>query len=102
MGTLLAAGPPPDGFPTANDDCALAVLSALQERGIRTPEDVAVVGFDDFLNLRAHDVGFDSGGGGESQTVRRKVNVSASTVSLTTARTPMREMAGPSVEGVHA
>ena len=31
----------------ASDSIAIGVLGALRERGLRTPEDVAVVGFDD-------------------------------------------------------
>ena len=37
----------PDGVFAANDMTAVGVLLALQEAGLRCPEDVAVVGFDD-------------------------------------------------------
>lgn len=41
----------PDGLPTAvfagNDEMAMGVLAAFAERGVRVPEDVSVVGFDD-------------------------------------------------------
>jgi LacI family transcriptional regulator len=37
-----------DAVFSGNDDCAVGVLNALDEFGIRVPEDVSVVGFDDF------------------------------------------------------
>ncbi len=38
---------PGDGVFVANDHMAIGLLSALRERGIRVPDDVSVVGFDD-------------------------------------------------------
>ncbi|MGX5720775.1 LacI family DNA-binding transcriptional regulator [Shinella zoogloeoides] len=44
---LLAATKPPEAVFCCNDIMALAVIDAARERGIRVPEDLAVVGFDD-------------------------------------------------------
>jgi LacI family transcriptional regulator len=38
--------PPPDALICSNDQVAVGALRACQERGIRVPEDVALVGFD--------------------------------------------------------
>jgi LacI family transcriptional regulator len=45
--TLLKADRMPDGILCGNDQIALAVISAAASRGIRVPEDLAVVGYDD-------------------------------------------------------
>ena len=44
---LLAEGVRPDAIFAANDMMAIGALLALQDAGVRCPEDVAVVGFDD-------------------------------------------------------
>ena len=44
---LLDLPEPPDGIFCANDMMAFGALEALKERGLRIPEDVAVIGFDD-------------------------------------------------------
>ncbi|NTG77037.1 LacI family transcriptional regulator [Agrobacterium rhizogenes] len=43
-----ASGPKPDGIFCGNDQIARAVVDALRERGVRVPEDVSVVGFDNW------------------------------------------------------
>ncbi len=44
---LLKSGPAPDAIFAANDAMAIGALLALQDAGLRCPDDVAVVGFDD-------------------------------------------------------
>jgi LacI family transcriptional regulator len=44
---LIGRAPRPDAVFAANDMMAVGALLALQETGLRCPEDVAVVGFDD-------------------------------------------------------
>lgn len=44
---LLAEGVRPHGVFAANDMMAIGALLAMQEAGVRCPEDIAVVGFDD-------------------------------------------------------
>lgn len=43
----LSLSPRPDAIFAANDNCAAACMIALKNRGIRIPEDMAVVGFND-------------------------------------------------------
>lgn len=47
MRQLLALESPPDAVFCFNDLLALGAIRALHEAGLRIPEDVAVVGFDD-------------------------------------------------------
>ncbi len=47
MSQLLQLDQPPDAVFAANDPLALGVLHELQNAGLRAPDDVAVVGFDD-------------------------------------------------------
>jgi LacI family transcriptional regulator len=45
--TLLSQATPPTAIFTANNLMTLGALHALRERGLRCPEDVALIGFDD-------------------------------------------------------
>lgn len=52
MARLLDAGPTPDAVFCFNDLLALGALRELSRRGIRVPDDVALVGFDDIEDGR--------------------------------------------------
>lgn len=52
MSRLLDAGVRPDGVFCFNDALALGALHVLEERGMRVPDDVAVIGFDDIDEAR--------------------------------------------------
>jgi LacI family transcriptional regulator len=45
--SLIELNPPPTALFAANDLMALGAIYAIQEAGLRVPEDVAVVGYDD-------------------------------------------------------
>ncbi|SEQ47874.1 substrate-binding domain-containing protein [Lentzea albida] len=63
---------PPDAIAAANDDYATGAVAALEELGFRTPEEIAVVGYDNHTNVRMND--------------------------LTTVRAPFRQMGFRAVE----
>jgi LacI family transcriptional regulator len=44
-GTILKMDPLPDGVLVANDNCAVGCMLSLKKSGIRIPDDIAVVGF---------------------------------------------------------
>ncbi len=44
---LFGQTDPPDGIFAASDSYAISIIQLLQRRGLRVPQDVAVVGFDD-------------------------------------------------------
>lgn len=54
MGELLALPQPPTAVFAANYNMTLGVLTCLQERGVRIPDDISVVSFDDVAALRLH------------------------------------------------
>jgi LacI family transcriptional regulator len=47
VGALLAVSPPPTAIFASNDSMAIGALSALRDRGIQIPEQMALAGFDD-------------------------------------------------------
>jgi DNA-binding LacI/PurR family transcriptional regulator len=49
---LLDTGVRPDGVFAMNDDLALGALRVLSDRGLKVPDDVAVIGFDDVDECR--------------------------------------------------
>jgi len=49
LAMLAAGGELPDALVCANDQMAIGALRTLAERGIRVPDDIAVVGFDDIF-----------------------------------------------------
>jgi signal transduction histidine kinase/DNA-binding LacI/PurR family transcriptional regulator/CheY-like chemotaxis protein len=90
---FAGAGQPPDAIAAANDDFAMGVVSALEELGFRTPEDIAVVGYDNHTNVRTHDLGYiTTTGDGQRARVHRKVNINSATPGFTTVRAPFYEM----------
>ncbi|MET9934793.1 substrate-binding domain-containing protein, partial [Streptomyces sp. NPDC006324] len=57
MAELLARGARPDAVFAYNDLIALGAMRTLAERGLRVPEDIAVVGFDDIEESRYGAIG---------------------------------------------
>ena len=70
MRQLLALDSPPDAVFCFNDHLALGVMRAIYDAGLRVPEDIAVVGFDDIPEA------------------------AVATPPLTTVRQPLLEMGG--------
>lgn len=48
--SLLRGDDPPTAFFCYNDQCALLVIQAVTDRGLRIPEDVSIVGYDDSIS----------------------------------------------------
>ncbi|NKE61014.1 response regulator [Lentzea sp. PSKA42] len=99
---LDEAAEPPDAFAAANDEFALGVVTAVQEAGLRTPEDVAVVGYDNHTCIRSNDLGYQAPALTASGSVHRRVNIDAGTPALTTVRAPFYEMGHRAAELAHA
>ncbi len=103
---ILRDGPLPDAFVTPHDDFAVCILSALAAAGIRTPDEVAVVGFDDRIDLMPggavdsssipDELYLDEGSPVKPATTGRIDNVNA--LSLTTVRAPFYELGRRAVE----
>ena len=90
MRALLAGGPRPDAVFAAADLMAVGALRVLREAGLRVPDDVALVGFDDAPVCRHADP--------ELTTVRQPVEeMGAVMVDLLLARIAGREVAAETV-----
>ena len=51
-GQLLALGAPPTAVFAASDEMALGIYEAVRKQGLRVPEDLSIVGFDDLPQAR--------------------------------------------------
>jgi LacI family transcriptional regulator len=49
---VLGHATPPDALVCANDELALSTMKALQHSGVRVPDDIAIVGWDDVMTSR--------------------------------------------------
>ena len=49
---VLGQESPPDALVCANDELALSTMKALQHSGVRVPDDMAIVGWDDVMTSR--------------------------------------------------
>ncbi len=92
---MLMEREPPDAIAAANDDLAVGVVSALVAAGMSMPDDVAVVGFDDYTNIRPHFLGFNTRSD-EEPTEAGSVDVNS--LSFTTVRAPFHEMGQRAIE----
>ncbi|MDY0110648.1 MAG: LacI family DNA-binding transcriptional regulator [Candidatus Krumholzibacteria bacterium] len=90
--TILARRPQPTAVFAANDSMAIGLLGATREQGLRVPDDLAVVGFDDitiarYLNPPLTTVTVDIFGLG-----RKAVAMMLATVEAADAHSPDREV----------
>jgi LacI family transcriptional regulator len=73
---LLVAGEPFTALFAFNDICAIGAIRALHEFGLRVPEDVSVIGFDDIESAAYQHPGLTS----VQQPLRKMGNLAAQTV----------------------
>ncbi|WP_232847904.1 LacI family DNA-binding transcriptional regulator [Occultella kanbiaonis] len=73
IATMLDAGTDPDAVFALNDALAIGVLRELHTRGIRVPQDVAVIGFDDVEDARFTYPSLSSVSPGRAQIARSAV-----------------------------
>ena len=75
MERLLASGTPLDAVFALNDAMALGALRALSARGVRVPQDVAVIGFDDVDDARYSSPSLSTVAPGRVQIARTAVEL---------------------------
>jgi DNA-binding LacI/PurR family transcriptional regulator len=81
MNQVLDSGAQVDGVFAMNDALALGALPALRARGLRVPEDVAVVGFDDIDDARYSDPPLSSVDPGRDEIAVRAVDLLVSKIA---------------------
>ncbi|TDE88591.1 LacI family transcriptional regulator [Occultella glacieicola] len=75
IATMLDSGTVPDAVFALNDALAIGVLRELLSRGIRVPQDVAVIGFDDVEDARFAYPSLSSVSPGRAQIARSAVGL---------------------------
>jgi signal transduction histidine kinase/DNA-binding LacI/PurR family transcriptional regulator len=99
VGSIVDACGQLDAIVTPSDFYAQGVIAGLGARGLRVPDDVAVVGFDDLPNTAHFALGLenvDATLAGEA--LARAVNLTATPPPLTTLRTPFAQLGSRAVE----
>ncbi|HSL45358.1 MAG TPA: substrate-binding domain-containing protein, partial [Anaerolineales bacterium] len=103
MHEILSAGVPFTGVVAANDESAVGAIQALRAAGLRVPEDIAVIGFDNRFEARnqspalttidqpAHDIGYQAL---KLMVQRLNGRADASTMVRVPARLIVRESCG--------
>jgi signal transduction histidine kinase/DNA-binding LacI/PurR family transcriptional regulator len=89
---LLRSAPRPEAIVTAHDDFAMVILSTLRAAGVRTPEDIAVVGFDDRVDLLLSGALDSPGAPDDLYLDVGPPGSGLNALALTTVRAPFQEM----------
>ena len=95
MDGLLALPQPPDAVFCFNDLLALGALRDAADRGLRVPDDVAVVGFDDIEECRLQHTEPDHRGTGQGGHRRHWPWTCSPASSTGTGRAAPRESTAP-------
>ncbi len=89
---LDAAGPPPDAVFAFNDTLVLGALRALLLRGLRIPEDVALIGIDDVAEAQYTTPPLSSVSPDLDEIARRALDLLDEQITAGPARRPAREV----------
>lgn len=92
MERLLASGTPIDAVFALNDAMALGALRALSARGVRVPEEVAVIGFDDVDDASYSSPSLSTVAPGRQQIARTAVELLTARIADPAADRPFVEI----------
>lgn len=92
MERLLASGTPIDAVFALNDAMALGALRALSARGVRVPQEVAVIGFDDVDDARYSTPSLSTVAPGQFEIARTAVELLLARIAEPTATRPFVEV----------